>query len=174
MGRYRGRVRHFTLLLLRSAARGESCNAGGEGGSSNVDSSEVGGGRNCEVEPMRVYLAGAMILALGAAWAQDQGPVASPPPATARRPEAPPPPPIPAGGQVDEETLVEPEVTIVQRGRDTVEEYRVNGVMYMVKVLPAGGVPYYLIDTDGDGSFDSKFTEFSPNLVLPHWVLYRW
>ena len=34
---------------------------------------------------------------------------------------------------------------------DTVEEYRVGGVLRMVKVTPARGAPFYMYDRDGDG-----------------------
>ena len=58
-------------------------------------------------------------------------------------PEPPPPPGMMEG--------FEPEVTILQRDGDTVEEYRINGRLYMVRVTPPHGVPYYLIDEKGDG-----------------------
>jgi hypothetical protein len=40
-------------------------------------------------------------------------------------------------------------------GRCRVEEYRMNGVLYMVKVTPTVGPPYYLIDTTGDGNLNA-------------------
>ena len=49
-------------------------------------------------------------------------------------PEPPPPPP---GYEPD--PALEPQVTILKRGTDTVEEYRIGGRLYMVKVTPAGG-----------------------------------
>ncbi|MCK7592152.1 DUF2782 domain-containing protein [Pseudomarimonas salicorniae] len=55
---------------------------------------------------------------------------------------------------------------------DTVEEYRVNGRLTMVKVRPRGGVPYTLVDTNGDGRLDRKDTE---GPVAPvYWTLYEW
>ena len=67
----------------------------------------------------------------------------------------------------------EPTVKIrsVENG-DTVEEYRVNGRLSMVKVRPRGGVPYTLIDTNGDGRLDRKDSE---GPVAPvYWTLYEW
>lgn len=47
-------------------------------------------------------------------------------------PEPPPPPP----GMI-EDNATEPQVTIKRRGEDRVEEYRMNGKLYMLKVTPA-------------------------------------
>jgi endonuclease YncB( thermonuclease family) len=55
---------------------------------------------------------------------------------------------------------------------DTVEEYRVNGRLSMVKVRPRSGVPYLLIDANGDGRLDRKDSE---GPVAPvYWTLYEW
>ncbi len=80
---------------------------------------------------------------------------------------APAPPPL------SNESL-QPEVTIIQRREQTVEEYRINGQLYMVKVTPRKGFPYYLLDTDGDGDLDSRQDELSPRMMVPHWVILRW
>lgn len=82
-------------------------------------------------------------------------------------PEPPPPPP---GYELD--PALEPQVTILKRGTDTVEEYRIGGKLYMVKVTPAGGRPYYMIDHKGDGRFsrqDSHDTGVRP----PMWVIHQ-
>lgn len=80
----------------------------------------------------------------------------------------PEPPPMPAG-QTDE---FEPEVTIVQRGEDTVEEYRVRGHLYMIKVTPPHGVPYYLVDRHGDGVMVRHDGE--SRVSVPMWVIHSW
>lgn len=80
-------------------------------------------------------------------------------------PEPPPPP-----GMTDE--TFEPEVTILKRGEDTVEEFRIRGRLYMVKVTPPHGVPYYLVDTKGDGVMVRQGA--STNLSVPMWVLKSW
>jgi len=87
----------------------------------------------------------------------------------ARLEDVPAPPPIPAG--VTEEDF-EPQVTIVKRGEDVVEEYRANGKLYMVKVTPPHGTPYYLIDRRGDGTFE-HITGEKP-LSVPMWVVKSW
>lgn len=67
-----------------------------------------------------------------------------------------------------------PEITIVPREGDVIEEYRVNGRLYMIRVIPRRGVPYYLIDTDGDGNLETRRNELSQDLVIPGWTLFRW
>jgi len=78
-------------------------------------------------------------------------------------PEPPPPPP----GVVD---AAEPQVTITRRGEDKVEEYRMNGKLYMLKVTPPHGVPYYLLDDKGDGSWIRQDSRDS-GLRVPMWVI---
>lgn len=91
-----------------------------------------------------------------------------PPPEPAA--DAPPPPPATS----DEQDTLEPQVTIIQREKETVEEYRINNRLYMVKITPKKGVPYYLIDRDGDGSLESRRDSLDPELAIPSWVLFRW
>jgi len=68
----------------------------------------------------------------------------------------------------------EPDVTIIHRGQEQVEEYKINNRVYMIKVTPAKGYPYYLIDTTGDGSFDTRRSGLSAKVVPPQWVLFKW
>lgn len=68
----------------------------------------------------------------------------------------------------------EPEVTIVRRGKDVVEEYRVNNRLYMIKVKPAIGPPYYMLDTDGDGNMDVRRSDLDRDMKVPQWVLFSW
>lgn len=79
----------------------------------------------------------------------------------------PEPPPMPAGSELDE-----PEVTILKRGEDTVAEYRLHGKLYMVKVTPPHGVPYYLIDKEGNGQMVRD--DRAPELAVPMWVIKSW
>ncbi len=92
------------------------------------------------------------------------------PPDTGLEP-APEPPLIPE--KVESGQTLEPEVTITQRGADTVQEYRLGGRLYMVKIIPSSGVPYYLIDTDGDGQMETRQNDVRSSKV-PQWVLFSW
>ena len=49
-----------------------------------------------------------------------------------------------------------PAVTIKSTGKGRVEEYRANGRLYMLKITPKTGKPYYLIDQKGEGFFTRR------------------
>jgi hypothetical protein len=76
-----------------------------------------------------------------------------------------PPPSVDEEGAPDE-----PQVTIIKRGEDRVEEYRIRGRLYMIKVTPPHGVPYYLVDEVGQGQFVRK-EALDSGLVVPMWVI---
>jgi hypothetical protein len=55
---------------------------------------------------------------------------------------------------------------------DVVEEYRLNGRLYEVRVRPQAGVPYTLLDINGDGRLDRRDTD---GPVAPvYYTLYEW
>jgi hypothetical protein len=68
---------------------------------------------------------------------------------------------------------IEPEVNIIQKDDRTIEEYRRGGELYMVKVVPEVGKPYYLLDTDGDGVLETKQFNLQSDEV-PNWILLKW
>lgn len=75
-------------------------------------------------------------------------------------------------GFAEESVGGEPEVTIVQKGDKTVEEYRLNGFLYAVKVTPKKGKPYFLVRADGsDGNF---IRADKPELRIPSWEIFSW
>ena len=88
----------------------------------------------------------------------------------------PEPPPAPEQLQSGEAIpLGEPQITIYQRGPDLISEYRLNGHLYAVKIIPERGVPYYLIDADGDGHMEGQFfDDLNSRFIVPQWVLHRW
>ncbi|MGN7832814.1 DUF2782 domain-containing protein [Pseudoxanthomonas sp. 22568] len=55
---------------------------------------------------------------------------------------------------------------------DVIEEYRVAGQLRMVKVTPARGPAYYLIDENGDGRLDKSKGEGPVSPV--YWKIYGW
>lgn len=55
---------------------------------------------------------------------------------------------------------------------DVVEEYRQNGKLYLVKVRPVRGVPYQMMDTNGDGRLDQDDSEGPVRPV--YYTLYEW
>lgn len=104
--------------------------------------------------PLLVSLLFAALLNLPA-WAADK-------PRLQPLPEIPPPPGMTDG--------LEPQITIRPGGKDRVEEYRVKGRLYMLKVTPPHGKPYYLVDMKGDGLM-RHFDDLSPDFKVPLWVI---
>lgn len=93
-----------------------------------------------------------------------------PPPAnTAPLPDQPDiPPPVESGETLD------PDITIIRKGKETIEEYRINGRLYMVKITPSIGPAYYMIDSDGDGNMDVRRSDVRRDMDVPRWVLFSW
>ena len=78
---------------------------------------------------------------------------------------------VPLSGFAQESVEGEPDVTIRQEGERTVEEYRVNGFLYAVKVTPKHGKPYYLVRADGDSNF---IRSDRPDMLIPAWEIFSW
>ena len=84
-------------------------------------------------------------------------------------PAVPPPPP----GMEAFDAALEPQVTIVKEEKETREEYRIKGKLYMIKVTPAIGAPYYLVDREGDGKFIEADINQNP-VKPPMWLILSW
>lgn len=111
--------------------------------------------------PLRYCL---LILLPTFAWAEDSS--------LEQPPAMPEPPELPAPVQSGEE--MEPDITIIRKGKDTIQEYRRNGRLYMVKVQPDVGPPYYLLDTNGDGRMDVKKNDLDKTSNIHQWLLFEW
>lgn len=98
------------------------------------------------------------------AMADDHKP--SPTPADAVPLEELPPPVISKDDNADE-----PQITITKKHGETIEEYRINGQLYMMKVTPAHGVPYYMHKEDQNGGWLMD----GPNqpMSIPKWTIFR-
>ncbi len=81
------------------------------------------------------------------------------------------PPDLPA--QVESGRSLESTVHIREGKQGKVTEYRINGRAYMVKIQPQVGPPYYLIDRDGDGRFETQ-TDDPRDQPVPMWILFSW
>lgn len=67
------------------------------------------------------------------------------------------------------------DVNIRRKGDQTLEEYSVNGRVYMVRVVPDKGIPYYILDADGDGRMESRLSEEHMGPVSPvTYKLFEW
>ena len=82
----------------------------------------------------------------------------------------PEPPPMPAGA-VDADQ--EPQITITQRNGNKEEEYRLGGKLYMIKVTPPHGPPYYLVDEQGSGVM-TRMNTVTSGTRPPMWVVKTW
>jgi hypothetical protein len=84
-------------------------------------------------------------------------------------PAVPPPPdlkPVPDGPPKAGDA---PAVTIKPSGQGRVQEYRTaSGRVYMIKVIPKIGKPYYLIDQKGEGFFTRR-DSLEGGLQPPMW-----
>ncbi len=75
--------------------------------------------------------------------------------------------------KVQDEQL-EPTVTIRDEEGRRIEEYSRGGQVYMVKVIPDKGVPYYYIDSDGDGRLETAPTKGLEPVRPVYWKVKEW
>jgi hypothetical protein len=110
--------------------------------------------------PSRLLLV--LALAAPAAFAQDAA-------GTGKDVPIPKKAPPPAGSEE-----VAPTVTIRTEGNgDRVEEYREGNKVYMVRVVPVRGKPYYLYDDDRNGRLDRS--DADRHTIAPvYWTVYEW
>lgn len=76
-----------------------------------------------------------------------------------------------AYAEVPELTEEEPQITIHHDADNTYYEYRINGQLKEIKVVPEKGKPYYLVPAPGDGEF---IRHESSQMLIPQWVLFSW
>ena len=67
-----------------------------------------------------------------------------------------------------------PAVTIEQHENRVVQEFRVNNNLYMVKITPSIGAPYYLVDEDGSGDMAWHRGGGQIETQVPQWTLATW
>ena len=113
---------------------------------------------------MRYLILLSIMLALPP-WAVDDKP-----PQLEAVPEAPEPIlPIQSGEKL------EPDITIIRKEKKTVHEYRRGGKLYLIKVIPDMGPPYYFLDKDGDGKMDVRRDDLDrgeSNINV--WKIFEW
>jgi hypothetical protein len=67
----------------------------------------------------------------------------------------------------------EPQVTERVEGDTRIQEYRLNGKVYMQKVTPKHGKTYVLTDQKGDGTFTRLDQSLDQQVRVPQWVLWE-
>ncbi|MDX1755127.1 MAG: DUF2782 domain-containing protein [Marinobacter sp.] len=65
---------------------------------------------------------------------------------------------------------MEPQVVIRGAEEQVIYEYRVNGEIVEIKVVPEVGPPYYLVPADGGGWSRTS----QSRIRVPSWVIFRW
>jgi len=65
------------------------------------------------------------------------------------------------------QSSVQPRITSQQDGQRTIDEYRVNGKLYAIRISPKAGAAYFLYDDNGDGDFKRVDAASVP---VPKWV----
>jgi hypothetical protein len=95
---------------------------------------------------------------------------------------APPPPPLPPEGSFGTRPVpppgvgdpeLEPQVTIIRRDTETVEEVRIGGELRFIRVTPRHGRAYYLVP-DGNGNQFIRRESLDTTVKVPMWVLFSW
>ena len=83
-----------------------------------------------------------------------------------------PPDQIPPPPQIKIDPSKEPVVTVTKRGEDKVEEFRIAGKLYMIRVTPPNAPPYVLVDQEGSGKFaPGDGPAEATHLSVPMWVI---
>lgn len=90
-----------------------------------------------------------------------------------KNPDVPPPPDMPADFKdFDEQSSIKADVTIHKGKQKVIEEYRINGQLYMIRVIPKIGKPYYIRYTDGTSG--QAIRRELDDINMPFWKLFEW
>lgn len=70
---------------------------------------------------------------------------------------------------------MEADITISREGDKVIYEYKVNGKIYKIKVIPAIGPAYYFIDPDGDGEMEEVTeSDLVNGMNVNQWTILSW
>jgi len=84
------------------------------------------------------------------------------------------PPPIPPIQPKITSEEPDPVVRITEREGEMVEEYSRDGQVYMVKITPSTGLPYYYMDEDGDGQLEIQDSDGQGAVRPVFWKIKEW
>ena len=65
----------------------------------------------------------------------------------------------------------EDQIEIVEGENRTIYEYRQNGVLTMIKIVPKNGRAYYMVPADGSPHYESLEHK---RKLYPQWVIVEW
>jgi hypothetical protein len=120
------------------------------------------------MNPLRPAVTALAAMALAAMSRAAAQPIPPPPPLPPESAVA----PAPAAGVAGDPDL-EPQVTIVRRDAETLEEVRIGGELKFIKVTPRIGLPYYLVP-DGSGRQYIRRDSLDISVKVPMWMLFAW
>ncbi|MHC8440745.1 MAG: DUF2782 domain-containing protein [Candidatus Eutrophobiaceae bacterium] len=85
--------------------------------------------------------------------------------------------PLPAPPDAIDEDLAEDDLDreiLIKEGKDgeKIEEFRIDGKLYVIKITPAIGPPYYIIDHDGDGHPETRMDDLN-RIQAVEWKLWE-
>jgi|TARA_B100001964_G_C14240802_1_gene604935 hypothetical protein len=63
------------------------------------------------------------------------------------------------------------DIEIIEGEERTIFEYRNNGVLIMIKIVPKVGRPYYMVPADGSAHYQSLDHK---KRLYPQWVILDW
>lgn len=132
--------------------------------------------RNLFIRGIACLLTIGLFMPVSIAQDEEEDPAAPPPlPPIDAKPAPAPDEEVPIPPKVQDERL-EPTVTIREdEEQNLIEEYSLDGRVYMVKVTPKVGPPYYYLDDDGDGRLELQERERAGNPVRPvYWKVKEW
>jgi hypothetical protein len=69
---------------------------------------------------------------------------------------------------------LEPDITIIRKGKETIQEFRRGGRLYMIRVVPDIGPAYYFIDNNGDGRMDVRRDDLDNSSNINMWRIFEW
>ncbi len=73
--------------------------------------------------------------------------------------------------QASPDDFGEDDIEIVEGEDRTVYEYRTNGILMMIKIVPKVGRSYYMVPADGSAHFE---TLDHKKRLYPQWVIFEW
>jgi hypothetical protein len=76
---------------------------------------------------------------------------------------------------VQDSESMEADITIRKEGDKVIYEYKVNGKIYKIKIIPAVGPAYYFIDPDGDGEMEEVTeSDLVNGMKVNQWTILSW
>ncbi|MDR0247272.1 MAG: DUF2782 domain-containing protein [Burkholderiales bacterium] len=82
--------------------------------------------------------------------------------------------PLAQANPIEGDPELEPQVTLIERGDETHEEVRVNGVIRYIKVTSKVGLVYYLVPVNGVNGVYVRRDSLDSGLRVPMWQIFSW